>query len=449
MRAGFDHRQQRFMQYRSILFQEQSHKKALQKCLKGGKVSTYDQIFLHVFAPVAVEFIEWVLAQAVQDKKKRLYFLARDGYLMYHAARLISDELGYDLELRYLKVSRYAMRTACYFQMGSGCIDLICSNGIDITFEKMMKRAALTEEESFQIAELAGFSGKEKKILNDREILQLKKSLRQMPLFLKYVSAHSRKCHKAAVGYLKQEGLTESISYALVDSGWIGTLQQSIEQLVKRPVDGYYFGLYEIPPNADNSRYKAFYFMPKTNIRRKVFFSNCLFETVFSAPEGMTLGYESCENGKGTLYEPIESSTHNPNDRSVLQNRALLMNYVAAYVKEKTSSAGTKLTEKLCTLFMGEPELFEAEIFGSQLFCDDVLELQMQPVAADITEADLKNWGICRKFLIKAGIYRKELKKSAWPEASITLTGSSIKRYLLQERIYKYLIYFRKAFTAR
>lgn len=403
-----------------------------------------------MFAPVAVEFIVWVLTQAVTDKKRRLYFLARDGYLMYHVARQLSAEYGYDLDLRYLKVSRYSMRTACYSQLGCGCIDLICSGGIDITFEKIMKRSALTGEEACEIAKLAGFSGNEKKILSDRQLLQLKKTLQRIPLFFEYVFAHSGKSHKAATGYLKQEGLMENIPYAIVDSGWIGTLQQSIEQLVKRPVDGYYFGLYEIPRNADILRYKAFYFMPKTNIRRKAWFSNCLFETVFSAPEGMTIGYCASEDTGGSpYYKPIESRDKNPNNSRILQNKNLLKKYGEAYAKEKPSKAGAKLAEKICVLFMGSPKPFEAEMFGSLLFCDDVLELQMQPVAADITDKDLRDWGICHKLLIKAGILQRNPKKSAWPEGSITLLGKSVKKHLLQERIYKYLIYLRKAFTAR
>lgn len=430
----------------------------MQACLKENGLDTYDQSFLYVFAPIAIEFLKWVLAEAVKDKKKRLYFLARDGWLFYHGARFLAAEYGLDLELRYLKVSRYSMRTACYDQMGSGCIDLICSDGIGVTFEKIMKRAALTDEESLQIAKLTGFSGNEKTVLSSRQILQLKKRLRQTPLFLEYVFAHSEKCRNGAEGYLKQEGLTESVSCAIVDSGWIGTLQQSIEQLVNRPVDGYYFGLYEIPRNADNSRYKAFYFMPGKKIRRKIFFSNCLFETVFSAPEGMTMGY-TCGGVKGNepQYQPIESEMKNPNGSRILRNKTLLMKYAAAYVKDMLagkhaqtcSKAGEKMAEKLCALLMGKPVPFEAEIFGAQLFCDDVLEHTMQPVAAEITYEDLKKQGICRRILGKAGCFQKELKKSAWPEASITLCGRSVRKYLLQERIYKYLIYLRKAFTAR
>lgn len=423
---------------------------ALQECLRDGGRSAYDQLFLHVFAPVAVEFVTWVLTEAVKDKKKRLYFLARDGFLMYDAARRLSSEYGFDLEIRYLKVSRYSMRTACYDQMGSGCVDLICSDGIDVTFEKIMKRAALTDDESVQIAELFGFLGNEKTILSGGQIQKLKESLRLTPLFLEYVYAHSKERRESAVGYLRQEGLMEDIPCAIVDSGWIGTLQQSMEQLVNRPVDGYYFGLYEIPRYADVHRYKAFYFMPKANIRRKVFFSNCLFETVFSAPDGMAMGYSLCSKMETEPYfKVLESETRNPNGRRILRNRDLLMKYIKAFAKEPLSDTRPELAEKLCALFMGEPERFEAELFGSQLFCDDVLELNMQPVAAKFTCEDLRKQGICRRMLIKAGIFQKELKKSAWPEASIVLSGGPVKKYLLQERMYKYLIYLRKAFKAR
>lgn len=170
------------------------------------------------------------------------------------------------------------------------------------------------------------------------------------------------------------------------------------------------------------------------------------------------MGY-TCEEDKGKelQYKPIESEMKNPNSRRMLRNKTLLMQYAAAYVKDISmekhipirSEAGGELAEKLCPLLMGKPAPFEAEIFGAQLFCDDVLEHTMQPVAAEITYEDLKKQGICRRILGKAGCFQKELKKSAWPEASITLCGRSVRKYLLQERIYKYLIYLRKAFTAR
>ena len=59
--------------------------------------------------------------------------------------------------------------------------------------------------------------------------MQLKDRLKKIPLLFHYIDRHSKEAYGTAIGYLTQEGLLEPVSYALVDSGWIGTIQQSIE----------------------------------------------------------------------------------------------------------------------------------------------------------------------------------------------------------------------------
>ena len=44
----------------------------------------YEESFLHIWAPAITDYVEWVLTEAIQSGKKRLYFLARDGWMMYH-----------------------------------------------------------------------------------------------------------------------------------------------------------------------------------------------------------------------------------------------------------------------------------------------------------------------------------------------------------------------------
>ena len=58
--------------------------------------------------------------------------------------------------------------------------------------------------------------------------------------------------------------------------------------------------LYEIPEGEGRENYHSFYFTPWGEIKRKVHFSNSLFEAVFSAPEGMTLSYRT-EGGKDKI----------------------------------------------------------------------------------------------------------------------------------------------------
>ena len=93
--------------------------------------------------------------------------------------------------------------------------------------------------------------------------MQLKDCLKKIPLLFHYIDSHSKEAYGTAIGYLTQEGLLEPVSYALVDSGWIGTIQQSIEHLLRqkqpdRKLEGYYFGLYEIPKGREGKTITVF-----------------------------------------------------------------------------------------------------------------------------------------------------------------------------------------------
>lgn len=408
--------------------------------------------FLYVLVPAVTEYMNWVLKTAIGQGRKRLYFLARDGYMMYHLAKKMVQARNLDMEIRYLKVSRFSVRSAEYFFSGQKALDTICVGGIDITFEKIMKRALLTEEESQKIAELAGYAGRCKEGLNYRQIQKLKETLREIPAFFEYIKKHSKECYENVCGYLKQEGLFDDVPYALVDSGWIGTLQMSMQRVInhaadsKRNICGYYFGLYEIPGEAEKGQYQSYYFGPK-DIKRKIYFSNCLFETVFSSPGGMTLGYEA----DGGEYHPVPGGRQNPNQTTIRRMKKLLLEFGDSYLSYENASKaewkqdGVNVVPKLLKLFMGTPTVEEAECYGNLQFCDDVLELQMQNVAADWNEEELKKQRFFRKTFIRLNIIREQLHDSAWPEGSIVLLGKKVQRSLRQERMYKRFMYTRKA----
>jgi predicted HAD superfamily hydrolase len=277
------------------------------------KARSEKEIYERVLAPTLYEFVVWVLQEALQSGTKRLYFLARDGYQMYLAARQLCKQYDLDIECRYLKVSRYAVRVPEYHLLGERCLERICVGGIDVTFEKIMQRAALTDKEAEEIAALAGYTENYRKVINYHEVMQLKDRLKKIPLLFHYIDSHSKEAYGTAIGYLTQEGLLEPVPYALVDSGWIGTIQQSIEHLLRqkqpdRKLEGYYFGLYEIPEGERKENYHSFYFTPWGEIKRKVHFSNSLFEAVFSAPEGMTLSYRTEGEKDKISYVPVTDS---------------------------------------------------------------------------------------------------------------------------------------------
>lgn len=436
------------------------------------KARSEKEIYERVLAPTLYEFVLWVLQEALQSEKKRLYFLARDGYQMYLAARKLCKQYDLDIECRYLKVSRYAVRVPEYHLLGERCLERICVGGIDVTFEKIMQRAALTDKEAQEIAALAGYTENYRKVINYHEVMQLKDRLKKIPLLFHYIDSHSKEAYGTAIGYLTQEGLLEPVSYALVDSGWIGTIQQSIEHLLcqkqpDRKLEGYYFGLYEIPEVERRENYHSFYFTPWGEIKRKVHFSNSLFEAVFSAPEGMTLSYRTEGEKDKIIYVPVTDSRENLNRERISRYICWLEEFLkhqGMQVKTGSDSSTSgklteqnwknlpepdrKLVEQLLSQFMGNPTQFEAEAYGSLLFSDDVREDNNQKVSADFSEQEIKNHHLLNRLLIMTGVRKKVLHESAWIEGSIATCGTLDEKGRARNRLhavfYKYIIYIRK-----
>lgn len=415
-----------------------------------------EEVFLYMWLPVLTEYVEWVLEEAVKNGKKRLYFLARDGYMMYLMAKKLVDARGIDLDIRYLKISRFSIRSAEYYFAGKSALDTLCVGGISISFEKIMKRAGLTEEEALHIARLAGHTENYKTVLNYRQLCRLKKELSGIGQLFVYIKEHAKNCYRTTVSYLRQEGLFEETSYALVDSGWVGTLQLSLQRVLEHEkaekvrLHGYYFGLYARPEGTDANQYRAFYFGER-EVLRKIRFSNCLFETVFSAPEGMTYGYRLMEREQESVYEAVGNGSGNPNADVMEHFAKLLMQYASCY-GEINNGRGTaphkkrvSFVESLLKIMMGNPTQWEAEAFGELLFCDDVLELQLQPVAAWWDEEELHKQRFVNKILIKMNLKSGILHESAWAEGSIARTGKKEGKHMRQERLYKSFMYLRKA----
>lgn len=402
-----------------------------------------------IYMPVLIEFVTWVLKEALRSGKKRLYFLARDGYQMYLAAQKISKTLGWDIECRYLHVSRFAMRVPEYHLMGADCVDHICVGGIDVTVGRIMKRAGLEEVDASEY--LPGYS--RERILNYNEVMEIKEILRANEQFHARVYEISRQAYEPAIGYLRQEGLFDEVPYAFVDSGWVGTLQRTIARLVEKPeVEGYYFGLYETPSYMRPEQYHGYYFTPKSHISRKVNFSNCLFEAIFTASEGMTIGYEETDG----RYVPVKDFVSNPNAETVTRNCVSLEKYMEVYlhlmqgdepsenIEKHTYAESTRLVQRLLGEAMGNPTDWEVEWFGNLLFSDDVLEGNLKKVAAELSTEEIHMQRFVSKALIMLGLKKGELHESAWIEGSIRRNGVQVRSSLFHAKLYKYFVYLRK-----
>ncbi len=424
-----------------------------EECGKGRKAGPEDEwaaAFCYVLAPVMLSYVLWVLEDALESGKRRLYFLARDGYMMYRVAEYFCRQRHLRLECRYLYCSRYALRCGEYGLLGDKSLDYICLGGMEVTLEKMMERGGLTEAEILTAGERMGWGNRLRSRLSYEQVKALKPQLRDNPFFMERMMAHSAEAYPHVLGYLRQEGLLEDVSYAVVDSGWTGSIQRSINRLLRsagcdRPAEGYYFGLYEYVEGVEPEHYLTWYFAPESGNVRKAFFCNNLFECVFSSPEGMTKGY--CRNGD--RLEPVFAMEENPNRKRIEEGTRLLLRYAERYAagdgrgifgKKKRKDREQKVSARLLSSLMGRPSAGEARIFGSYVFDDDVTGQERRAVARALTPEEVKEERLFGRLFRYAAGREHPAVQSAWPEAGMVLAGASGSTAL-----YKFLLYSRKS----
>ncbi|WP_207638167.1 hypothetical protein [Butyrivibrio sp. AC2005] len=415
--------------------------------------------YLHTWAPVLTEFAAWVLNDAREKGIRKLYFLSRDAWPVYRAAMEIvksSDDIKTYPELRYLRVSRYALRIPEMALDDSHFLDMMFLSGIDVTMRKILRRGALDKNEIQEFTGILGYNDSLDRILSRPEILQWKeKASASKESLWPIIQKHAKKRLPKALGYLKQEGMLSDEKIAIVDSGWVGTTQRSLTRLLcyEKPgtrLYGYYFGLYEVPTDMNPKDYYAFYFSPKNRIRRKVYFSNCLFEAVSSEAAGITLGYKKDSSDSGRFHaEIVEYGSLNREYLETMQ--PYLEMYANAYSSYSALDNGAAISESILSKLMAKPDKWEANIYGNLFFCDDVLEEDAQTIAAKLTYEDICNLRLLRKtliwFLSKFNVRTADIHESGWIYGSIVRCGKHVHWSLMQARLYNYLMYIRKKYN--
>ena len=86
-----------------------------------------------VLGPALGSFTQWLLANAMARGVRRLYFLARDGYLMRQAGEILCQTLGLPVDCRYLYCSRYALRLPNFHRDQNQALDFLCRDATGIT----------------------------------------------------------------------------------------------------------------------------------------------------------------------------------------------------------------------------------------------------------------------------------------------------------------------------
>ena len=258
--------------------------------------------------PMFYGFVHDSLKQAVNAGIKRLYFLARDGYLLKIIAEEIMACFHYDIEIHYLYTSRRSTYFASLFCLTTSSFQWIFQEMDNIiTFNVVAKRLHFEpnilidylDEDLKQSLVSNGLDNRLTEVL----ITRLQNELLNNSVLKAKVESEARAYRETAICYFEQEGLLRDERIGFVDIGWKGTLQDAIFKILKskKPsfkLTSYYLAVTHFSANTSSKNRKvSAYMFPSIRAGK-----GPILELLLQCEHGTTLRYQKNDAGR---YEPV------------------------------------------------------------------------------------------------------------------------------------------------
>jgi predicted HAD superfamily hydrolase len=345
-----------------------------------------------VAGPLFYGFVRWTLAEARRRGLHRLYFLARDGQIFWRVAQAIQQVRPKDIECIYLHASRLVFAGPAELTTPDAMRQLVAPTGHFHSLRQMLIQAGLELEwaqrelpEEFRSLPFeANLSPGVREALADWILAPA-----QRPALLAAVENRARK----ARAYLDAMGLRAGEPVAIVDAGWLGSIQRNLERIIgsdgiPSALMGFYLGLLPpqrpLPVGEQLGYTNQFWPLPlQREESHKV-----LIELMAQSDHGQVIGFRQGTNG----WEP-ELNPPGPINLTEIQmfQESVLTFTRRMITAEKTAMASdrdfARIAISLYRNFHDHPTEQEARIFGFLPHADQLLEEQH---ASLCTEASLR-----------------------------------------------------------
>lgn len=388
--------------------------------------------------PIIFNYVWWILWEAKRRGLSRLYFMARDGYTLKKVAELFCEAFSLEIECKYLYCSRASLRMPTFYFIGDEAFDLLLLPGYRVTLKLLLQRGELTDAERKAVYEECRLQDvDEEKILQRDEFEDYTKRICESPVYKKCIFTRSQEAYENAIGYFREQGLMDQSTVAVVDSGWAGSMQRSLRQLLEFAgysghFLGFYYGMYQRAKARCDGEYLTWYFNAGTGAKEKALFCNNLFECLLSAPHGMTVSYSRVEGG----YQPVLRPAPKGRELALIHEQIeAICQYAKSALKEIDFSAFDRSsllrqTKKLIKRYMFRPTREEAEYYGQFLFCDDVTESYRMALAGEAQKNLLKGSSIPQRALrkvLKRKLSGERQAELFWPYGTIAFVPHTVR----------------------
>lgn len=245
-------------------------------------------------APVLYNYAEWIVGQACKKNIKRLYFIARDGYLIKQIVDVILNCKKISIATHYIYGSRRAWRMPSLSREHYNLYQMVLWSHINRinTLGELADVLQIPLQDLYPYLPGTFARNRQETYISSQELEYIVRRLSSSEEFREFHLQRLQNARELAQQYLIQEVDMTDDDFAFVDVAGGGLTQGCMWELIRawypKPIQTFFFKIDRVNLMRESITYT---FMPSflTN--------NITIEMLCRAPHGQTDGYQT-ENGK-------------------------------------------------------------------------------------------------------------------------------------------------------
>lgn len=303
------------------------------------KKSYYYQVGYSIYGPILYGFIDWIIKNIEEDGIQKVFFLARDSYVIQKAFHLIYEGDCPDIYFYLSRRSIFSTRLQGDYSL-TNVMDKVHKR-VGATVESILKHIDAYTKDNILLASSMGIDLNAKvpeqdtddpiwkyfDIVNEKNQENYRT---RTDLFQKYVAQ-----------FVNQEK-----RITVVDVGWNGTAQKAFEIALDQlnldaDVKGYYLGINRVENGREkNIVAKGFLVNENTAEERRIYMKAYMgfLEFFLSAPHGMTKGYIEKDATISPVLEDYEYTNPDGSSTKEVGILADLQDGALDFIKELKNS---------------------------------------------------------------------------------------------------------------
>ncbi len=355
-----------------------------------GRGDCVSEVGSSLAGPILYPYVKWILRESLRNGINRLYFVARDGWILQHIADKIIEKESYQIHTAYIYGSRVTWRLPCYDGSKEDLRELLYYSNVEevSSWEGLAKLFQLSLEELLPFLPEKSDIYKGEKQISKSEADTVCKWLQENEAFRRYLVKSQGKNRELVIHYLQQELDVSDDRFAFVELSGSGFTQQCLAKILGNfytgEVKNFFYCLSDAHGN-DCCRFFQFY----PNDLKRYF----MLELMCRAPHGQVTGYKE----EAGIISPVLESREGEwiKEYGIETYRVAVLAYVQ-YMEDACVRNGLAETQKLdivkeyMELIAEHPPKRIAEYFGHMPFSCSGKKNAMVEFAPPISKKQLR-----------------------------------------------------------